>query len=129
MISKFWEWISLKQKLHYQSPKPPLVKEQDLWWVSLGENVGSEINGKSDLFSRPALVMKKLSNTLFLVAPTTTKLRQGSWYVQIKFADRVTNVCLQQIRVIDYRRLSNRMGKIDANDYKAVKYAFINLYK
>lgn len=37
-----------------------------------GENVGSEMNGKSDLFSRPALILKKLLASFFLVAPTTS---------------------------------------------------------
>jgi hypothetical protein len=49
MLKRFLDWIGLKEKLHKSSFKPPLVKERDLWWASIGENVGSEINGKSDL--------------------------------------------------------------------------------
>ena len=71
------------------------------------------INGKSSLFSRPALVIKKLSRSFFLVAPTTSMPHAGSWYVQIKHAGRATFICLHQIRTIDYRRLSSRIGQVD----------------
>lgn len=71
MIKRFLEWIKLKEKLHDIEAGSPTVKERDLWWVSFGENIGSEINGKSNLFSRPAVILKKLSRGFYLVVPTT----------------------------------------------------------
>ncbi len=50
---RFNEWIELKKTLHNKEVKPPFVSEGDMWWMSLGENVGSEINGKSDVFRYP----------------------------------------------------------------------------
>jgi mRNA interferase MazF len=129
MIKRFLDWIGLKEKLHNVVSKPPLVKERDLWWVSMGENIGSEMNGKSRLFSRPAVVLKKLSRGFFLVAPTTSVQHEGTWYVEITQAGRRTVVCLHQVRVIDYRRLSTRMGQIDSDDFDKVKDAFWRLYK
>ena len=108
----FSKWCSLKQKLHESITKGPLVREKELWWVSFGENVGSEINGKSDLYSRPAVIIKKLAHGFFLVAPTTSKEHTGTWYVAIVYNGKRTFVCLHQIRVIDYRRLSSRIGQI-----------------
>ena len=61
-MKRFFAWIGLKQRLHQATQKPPLVSEGDIWWASIGENVGSEINGKSDLFSRPAVIYKKLAH-------------------------------------------------------------------
>ena len=129
MLKKFLDWIKLKEKLHEIASDAPIVKERDLWWVSFGENVGSEMNGKSELFSRSALIIKKLSRGFFLVAPTTSMPHQGSWYVKIKHAGKDTFVCLHQIRTIDYRRLSSQLGQIDENDFEAVKKAFHHLYK
>lgn len=37
-------------------------------------------------------------------------------------------VCLNQIRTIDFRRLSTRLGRVDSNDFKKVKRAFEKLY-
>lgn len=128
LIKKFTEWIALKQKLHLVESVPPYVKERDLWWISFGENVGSEVNGKSSLFSRPGLVIKKLSRGFYLVAPTTTKEKTGSWYVPIAHEKQTMYVCLHQVRTIDYRRLSTRFGVVDSNDFARVKQAFLLLY-
>lgn len=128
-MKRFFEWISLKENLHKNEAIPPLVRQRELWWVSFGENVGSEINGKSHLFSRPGLVIKKLSHSFFLVAPTTSQLHTGSWYVPIMYGKQEMYVCLHQIRTIDYRRLSTRIGQIDEDDFNSVKVSFLNLYK
>ena len=99
-----------------------------MWWASLGENIGSEINGKSDRFSRPVLVVKKLAHGFYLIAPTTTKVRTGTWYVRVGLHGREEYVCLNQIRTIDYRRLWSRLGQIDTDDFKNVQSGFQRLY-
>lgn len=129
MVKRFIEWIALKEKLDNLLTGPPLVKERELWWASVGENVGSEINGKSRLFSRPILVFKKLTRGLFLAIPTTTQPREGSWYVKVTQADKEMFVCLHQLRIIDYRRLSSRLGQLDGDDFNRVKVAFWKLYQ
>lgn len=127
-MKDFLKWFGLKQKLHESKAKVPFVRERDLWWVSLGENVGSEVNGKSDLYSRPVIILKKLAHGFFLVAPTTTKDHEGSWYVPIVYNEKKTYVCLHQIRTIDYRRLSSRIGQISGDDFASVKNGFNKLY-
>ena len=66
-------------------------------------------------------MIKKLSRCFFLVAPTTSMPHEGSWYVRIKHAGKDTFVCLHQIRTVDYRRLSSRLGQIDSDDFDKVK--------
>ncbi len=129
MIKRFLEWIRLKEKLHNIETKPPLVSERDVWWISFGDNVGSEINGKSDLFSRPGIILKKLSRDLYLVAPTTSKEKEGSWYAPIYHNSRMTYVCLHQIKTIDSRRLSSKLFRLDQDNFLKVKRAFWALYK
>jgi mRNA interferase MazF len=128
-LSKFIDWIKLKMALDSISYKPPLVDERDIWWISFGKNIGSEINGKSRLFSRPGIVLKKLSSKFYLVAPTTSKEHTGSWYVKITYSNKQTYVCLHQIRTLDYRRLSNKIGQIDDAQYNKIKDGFLDLYK
>jgi mRNA interferase MazF len=125
----FLEWIGLKERLDHNKSKPPLVNERDLWWVSLGENVGSEMNGKSDKFSRPALILKKLSHSFYLIAPSTIQHKEGTWYVKVQQNEKAVYICLHQIRTIDYRRLWSRLGKMDESDFRRVKFAFSRLYK
>jgi mRNA interferase MazF len=77
-IRRFVQWMGLKEKVHRQAHRPPIVSERDIWWASVGENVGSEINGKSGLFSRPVIVFRKLAHGFYFVIPTTTRPKQGS---------------------------------------------------
>ena len=49
-------WIKLKTKLHYLG-HPMDISEGDVWWCATGENIQTEINGKSGRFSRPILVL------------------------------------------------------------------------
>jgi mRNA interferase MazF len=128
-MKRFLAWFSLKQQLHEISTQPPLVSERDIWWASIGENVGSEINGKSALFSRPVIVLKKLSHTFYFVIPTTTQAKDGSWYVPFRQHGKHMAACLHQARAIDYRRLSSRLGAIDGDDFTNIKDGFRRLYK
>ena len=127
-MKRFLEWIGLKENLHNRSHKPPFVSERDIWWISFGENVGSEMNGKSDRFTRPALILKKLAHGFYLVAPTTTQPHKGSWYAKVSLSGVDEYVCLNQIRVADYRRVYSKLGQIDTDDFDLVREAFGKLY-
>ena len=127
-IKRFLEWIGLKEKLHFSSQEVLHVTEGQIWWASLGENVGYEINGKSKLFTRPVLIFKKLSKEFFLVIPLTTQAHFGTWYVNYKQQGRSITACLQQVRSIDYRRLSTKLGVLDDSDFEKVRIGFRKLY-
>ena len=127
-MKRFPEWMGLKERLDASEPVPPYVSERDVWWASLGENVGSEVNGKSRDFTRPVLILKKLTHGFYLVAPHTTKSHEGSWYVHILLRKVDNYVCLNQIRTIDYRRLHSKLVQISSNDFKRVRQAFSALY-
>lgn len=128
-MKRFLEWIGLKEELHTKTHKPPFVSEGDIWWCSMGENVGSEINGKSDKFSRPAIVLKKLAHGFYFVVPTTTQHRTGSWYVPFRHHRKDMVACLQQARSIDHRRLWSKLGSLDDADLEKVKGGFHDLYQ
>ena len=127
-MEKFLEWIGLKEQLHSIGRKAPHVSQGDIWWASIGENLGSEINGKSRLFSRPVVIFKKLAHGFYFVIPTTSQTRQGSWYVPFRQKEREMVACLHQARAIDYRRLSSKLGTLDDKDFARVKSGFNALY-
>lgn len=54
-IKWFDEWMGVKEKLHYEA-RLPSIREGQIWWCSFGENVGIEINGKNETFSRPVFI-------------------------------------------------------------------------
>jgi len=118
----------LKERLHSKICKAPYVNEGEIWWASIGENVGSEINGKSKLFSRPVIIFRKLSHSFYFVIPTTTQHRTGNWYVNFKQGGKSGTGCLHQARAIDYRRLYSKLGELDPLDFIDIKKGFEKLY-
>lgn len=126
-IKRFLEWIGIKEKLHSIIHKPPYVSAGEIWWASLGENIGAEINGKNHTFTRPVIIFKKLSNGFYLVIPVTTQINTGTWYVNFKHRGVEMSACLHQIRSIDYRRVFSCLGEMDDVDFKRVKDGFLKL--
>src|SRR3989344_6145662 len=120
-MKRFLEWIGIKQKMDAREHKPPLTSEGDLWWCAVGENVGIEVNGKSNDFTRPVIVLKKFGRLGFLSIPTTTRSRTGSWYVSFRHKGIQETSVLSQARVLSYKRLHSKMGTLDDEDFRNVK--------
>ncbi len=127
-MKRFLEWIGLKARLDEKVIQSPHVNEGDVWWTCVGENVGKEINGKSHKFSRPVVVLKKLARGFYFVIPTTTKLKEGTWYIQFRHQAKIMAACLHQARAIDHRRLWSKIGRLDDVDFSKIKAGFIDLY-
>lgn len=125
---RFNEWNELKKDKHL-STRVPAVKEGEIWWCAVGENVGVEINGKHDMFSRPVLVFKKLSRFGFLGVPLTTQQHDGDWYVPFVFRDKTSIAVLSQVRTFSTLRLYRRMGTLPETDFNSVAAGFNKLYK
>jgi mRNA interferase MazF len=128
MVKCFLDWIKIKQRIHEAESVPLYFKEGDIWWCSVGENVGIEMNGKGDTFSRPVFVYRKLSRNGFLGIPLTTKLKQGTWFVQINFQEKEIVANLAQTRVFSTSRMLNKMGTLDEVDADKIKSGFLRLY-
>ncbi|MEK9160208.1 MAG: type II toxin-antitoxin system PemK/MazF family toxin [Patescibacteria group bacterium] len=126
-VKRFLEWIGMKEKLHSIIHKPPFVSEGEIWWASLGENIGAEINGKNNKFSRPVIILKKVANGFYLVIPVTTQIHEETWYVNFKQKKVEMSACLHQIRSIDYRRVLSYLGQLDDSDFLRVKEGFLKL--
>lgn len=94
----------------------------------MGENVGVEINGKHESFSRPVLILKKLSRFGFIGIPSTSQEHEGDWYASFIFRDKKQTAALAQARVMSVSRLYKRMGTIPNSDLEIVKAGFGRLY-
>lgn len=127
-MKNFFEWIAIKQKRDEHDYSPPLITEGDLWWCAVGENVGVEISGKSENFTRPVVILKKFGRLGFLGIPTTTRKRTGSWYVPFMHKGIEEIAMLNQTRVLSYKRLDRKMGTLDGEDFKKIKGAYVRLF-
>jgi mRNA interferase MazF len=98
MSKKFDKWNDLKQKLHY-SKKEIIFKNRDIFWASIGINIGFEQDGKGKIFSRPVLVVKKFNNNIFFGIPLSSQIKKGSFFFNFLLNDKPSNALLVQGRI------------------------------
>lgn len=119
----FDSWSALKERLHNQQ-KVKLFTEAEVWWCSIGLNIGYELYGKNVLYTRPVLILRKYSNRTFFGLPLTSKRKNRTSYYHCPFGGRDGSVILEQGRTMDAKRLEKRMGELSANKFKDVWQAF-----
>ena len=129
MEKNFDYWNSLKKKLHnkvkYQHPK-----EKEIWWCSVGLNIGSEVFGKGVFLSRPVLVINAESSESFIGIPLTSKLKNKRYACVIKTEDQKLHTALvYQIKNFDKRRLIKKAYQLNDSEYEKLKAIFYTLYK
>jgi len=128
-INRFLDWASKKVKIHFSDRGELYFEEREIWWASLGENIGSETNGKNFHFERPIIVLKKFSSDMLLAVPATTKLKNGSWFHRFSFDGQDRRAVMSQLRTISSRRLIRKMGNMSTGEFVGLREAVIGLIK
>lgn len=128
MEDDFLSWHELKSSID-DKKNVVLFQEQEIWWCSVGKNIGREQDGKNELFERPVLILCKFSHEVFWGIPLSTKNKIGRYYFTFPFKGKIETAVLSQLRVMSHKRLTRKMGKISDNEFKRVKEAIICLIK
>jgi len=119
----FDKWNELKKKLHTtEKPKDFYFREREIWWCSLGLNIGFEEDGKNENFERPVLVIRKFNKYVLWILPLTRSHKTGDYYFRITQGDEDDSVViLSQIRLISNKRLLRKMRMMDEVEFKQIK--------
>jgi mRNA interferase MazF len=120
MKKDFRKWHSVKELLH-KKEKEIYFHEREIWWCSLGVNIGFEEDGKNDQFERPIIILKKFNNYLLWILPLTSKEKFGKYYYKFIYDGKRSMIILSQIRAISNKRLLRKMGMIPKADFKKVR--------
>ncbi|MBQ8992356.1 type II toxin-antitoxin system PemK/MazF family toxin [Candidatus Saccharibacteria bacterium] len=116
---KSWSWTTTKNQLRKRA-RVTGIKEGEIWWCAVGENIGVEINGKNSIFERPVLVFSKISRLGFVGIPLTSQKKEGDWYLHFKNQGKDEYAALTQIRFFSVHRVYRRLGQIDDEDYSRI---------
>jgi mRNA interferase MazF len=123
MEKDFIGWAKIKSQVHKRT-QPPYFGVGQIWWCSLGANVGHEQDGKGDRWSRPVVVLSKFSEQTALVVPLTGRERRGRYYLPLgEVGGRPSSAIISQLRLIDSRRLLEKLGSISREKHAALKKA------
>ncbi len=120
MAKEFYKWYILKEELHH-GKKEQYFKERDVFWTSIGVNIGYEQDGKGEIFSRPVLILKKYNKNIFFGIPLSTKIKDGTFFFTFTLNGKPSNALLVQGRIYDTKRLENKIGKISQEDFETIK--------
>lgn len=77
-IKNFDKWNIRKKRIEKKT-QIPFFYTREIWRCSLGVNIGSEHDGKNDLYERPVLILKKFNKNTLLILPLTTKIAHKNY--------------------------------------------------
>ena len=120
MLKDFDKWNIQKKELE-SSVFDFLFNTGEIWWCSVGLNLGVESCGKGELYQRPVLVLKKLSRTSFIGIPLSTQKKEGTWFTKITILNEKRYALLYQVRLFSTNRFQRRLTTLDAIDFKKIK--------
>lgn len=126
-MDKFDKWNEVKKELEQKTGTS--VANGEVYWLSVGQNLGSETYGKGADFKRPVLVLNKvyIKNYInaFIGVPLSSKASQKSGCLYHKFTDKqgIKQVALlAQIRLFDTKRvISNANISVLKADFEKIK--------
>lgn len=123
--AKLDKWNAVKKSIDTQK----IIKKAQnkrIFWVSIGQNIGSEVFGKSGIFTRPVLVVNVFFNGTFLGVPLSSKVhnKRGKFYH--KFTDskgKIQVALLGQVRIFDSKRktTNKHISKVNDKDFLQIK--------
>lgn len=117
MKKDFQKWHDKKAQVD-EIEKRPFFHEREIWFCHLGANIGFEQDGAGDDFQRPIIIIRKFNNEVCWILPLSKTNKRSKYYFAFKFNDTTASVAiLSQIRLLDAKRLSRKIGEIDKNEF------------
>ncbi len=127
MEKDFDGWNARKKRMEVAEQKK-FFHEREVWWCSLGVNVGFEQDGKNDLYERPVLVIQKFNRDILWAIPLTSTKKKGAYYFPISANKRESVAILSQLRLISSKRLQRRMYKLPNHTFQQLREQIQDLF-
>lgn len=120
MEKDFDGWNEKKKALD-KSEREVNFHEREIWWCSIGFNVGSEQHSESEDFGRPVLVVRRFTQSMFWGVPLTTKLYKNPFRHRFALNGIENDILLIQMRAWDSKRLIRKVGTMPKNRFEEFK--------
>jgi mRNA-degrading endonuclease toxin of MazEF toxin-antitoxin module len=123
MKKDFDMWNDKKKNIHAKRNNK-FYNTREIWWCSLGINVGFEHDGDGDEFQRPVLILKGLSANTCLAIPLTASPKLHRMRIPIGMVNgKQASTLISQMRVIDSKRLLGKVRFLDKEKFELTRKA------
>ena len=126
-MKDFDNWNKEKKNLERAGFEELPFHEREIWWCSIGINLGDEQDGKNELSERPILVIKKFNRKLAWVLPMSSKEKEGIYYHKLEYDGKIFSVSLSQLRLVSTKRFLRFIRKISPEQFSEIKKKIIDL--
>lgn len=125
MKKDFWRWHKKKKEVE-EVTGTALFKEREIWWCTLGTNIGYEQDGTGELFTRPVVILTKFNLDSCLVVALTAKPKKGKYYFDVgEVSGRNATAILSQLRFVDRKRLVKKISTIHSDVFKLLNKSVV----
>lgn len=129
-MKKYDEWNEIKKQTSLKERKLG-IKPREIFWVKIGQNIGDEEFGKGEIFSRPVLVLRQLTQDLFIGVPITTAIKENDYFHTFEFETKKgiskNSAMILQFRTFSKKRITDRIGKMNIEDFKKVQSKLLRI--
>ncbi|PHS56962.1 MAG: transcription elongation factor GreAB [Sulfurimonas sp.] len=123
-MERYDEWNEIKK--HTQKKEFTFtIKSREIYWVKIGQNIGSEEYGKDKDFTRPVIIIRKLTKDLFIGIPLTTTPKDNDYFHKFIYNNRTrgqieNSAMILQLRTFSIKRVLNKIGKTNQEDFEQI---------
>lgn len=134
-MKDYSKWHIIKSQIE-SFEREIFFRDREIWWCSLGANVGFEQDGKNEKYERPVLVFRKFNKDIFWGLPLTSKEKDSIFYHKLilnienkneETEEKISWVILSQLRLLSGKRLIRRIARINKNTFKEIEEGVIKL--
>ena len=127
-MNKDFEGWNTQKQITDQNYRNKFYHEREIWWCLLGINIGYEHDGDNIEYQRPILILKGLSHSTCLVVPLTSSTNKHLFRIPVGIINnKESNIVISQLRVIDTKRLVERICLLDKEKFDLTRKAVKNL--
>ncbi len=128
-MKDFDKWNKTKKELENKDISKIFFNVKEVWWCSIGINIGSEENGKNENFERPVLIIKKYNKEFFKAIPLSSIIKEDNkFYLRFNMNNIDGSLILSQARSLSSKRLIRKIIKIDKIEFLRIKEIYKNSF-
>ncbi len=114
-------WNEKKKQMEFKlDSENTYFYEREIWWCSIGVNVGVEVDGKNHDFERPVLVIKKFSKMMFWGIPLTSKAKYRPYLLKVSHEKGSSFANLAQLRLFSSKRIRRKVTMLSWKSFNEV---------